>query len=82
MTYFEFFDKGRVLVRQDQEAHAMYFLLAGEVSIRRKVFDEVSGEWIEKEVGSKKSGDFFGDISLLHDVTRTATVITVGNNGN
>ncbi|GLV35678.1 uncharacterized protein CBL_01171 [Carabus blaptoides fortunei] len=77
VTYFEFYDKGRVLVRQGQEAHAMYFLLAGEISIRRKVYDEVSEEWTDKELGTMKNGDFFGDISLLHDVPRTATIVSI-----
>lgn len=77
VTYFFYFGPGRVLVKQDHEAHSMYFLLSGEVVITRRVFDQIINEWVSLELGTMSAGGMFGEVSLLHDVQRTATVRTI-----
>jgi voltage-gated potassium channel len=57
---------GTVIVRRGDTGDAMYFIVAGEVEV-------------ELEPAPKRlvEGDFFGELALLHDVKRTATVRAV-----
>ena len=54
---------GQVICRKGDKAHSMYFIAAGRVEV------DVPGKNIELSVG-----DFFGEIALLTNVNRTATV--------
>jgi voltage-gated potassium channel len=54
---------GQVIVRRGDEAHSMYFIARGQVEI------ELPGQPVVLGVG-----DFFGEIALLSNVRRTATV--------
>lgn len=54
------------IVRRDDRADAMYFIVSGEVEV-----DTPTG------IHRLSSGDFFGEIALLKEPTRTATVIAV-----
>jgi voltage-gated potassium channel len=56
--------RGELLIVQGEHADAMYFLIEGEVDVL------VSGTRIQR----LHVGDFFGEIALLEDVTRTASV--------
>ncbi|XP_044749826.1 uncharacterized protein LOC123310424 [Coccinella septempunctata] len=76
VTYFRYIPPKRTVVRQDDEAKALFFLLSGEVVVYRTVFDTVLNEWVTNEVGTREAGTMFGEVSLLHGVKRTATVIT------
>lgn len=78
MTYFRYIPPKRTVVRQDDDARALFFLLSGEVVVYRTVFDSVLNEWVTNEVGTREAGSMFGEVSLLHGVKRTATVVTSG----
>lgn len=54
---------GQVIVRRGDQAHSMYFIAGGQVEI------ELPGAPVVLGVG-----DFFGEIALLSNVRRTATV--------
>ena len=54
------------IVAKGDKADAMYFISAGEVQVD-----------IEPEPQQLQSGDFFGEIALLKDTDRTATVTAV-----
>jgi voltage-gated potassium channel len=54
------------VVRRGEPADAMFFIMAGEV--------EVDVQPAPRRMGP---GQFFGEIALLHDTVRTATVTTV-----
>ncbi|CAH2265738.1 jg13196, partial [Pararge aegeria aegeria] len=76
VTYFKYFGPGRVIVRQHQEAHAMYFIISGDVTVSQLVFDELIQQYVSVDIGVMKPGDMFGEVSLLHNIPRTATVTT------
>lgn len=76
VSYFEYFGPDRVLVRQNHDSFAMYFILTGEVIITREVYDEIEKKWMTQEMGKIMAGNMFGEVSLLHDAKRTATVTT------
>lgn len=78
MTYFKYYGPGRVIVRQHHEAVAMYFIVSGDVVISHMEFDELLNKEVPVELGVMHSGDLFGEVSLLHNIPRTATCTTVG----
>jgi voltage-gated potassium channel len=57
---------GERLLRKGDPAHAMFFIVSGEVRV-----DAPMGPVL------LRAGDFFGEIALLHATTRTATVAAV-----
>ncbi|XP_045763675.1 uncharacterized protein LOC123866265 [Maniola jurtina] len=75
-TYFKYYGPGRVIVRQHQEAHAMYFIISGDVTVSQLTFDELIQQHVSVDVGVMHPGDMFGEVSLLHNIPRTATVTT------
>lgn len=58
----------RVVVHQGDSADAMYFIMSGEVKV------EVTPQPIRLH-----SGQYFGEIALLKDIQRTATVVTLAD---
>ncbi|XP_045526960.1 uncharacterized protein LOC123715750 isoform X1 [Pieris brassicae] len=79
VTYFKYYGPGRPIVRQHQEAHALYFIITGDVVVSQMVYDELLQQYVSIEVGAMQSGDMFGEVSLLHNIPRTATVTTTGH---
>lgn len=75
-TYYVFYRAGRDIVKQFHEAHALYFIITGTVNVKQQYQDPVTGELQEKVIGTMESGDMFGEVSLLHDIPRTATIET------
>lgn len=61
------FRQGEILMEQGEAARDLFLVLAGEASVHRK---EPSGV----EIGRVRPGDVLGEIALLFDVERTATV--------
>ena len=66
------FGPGEVLTRQGAEAHWLYIILSGRVSVR------VHHEEMEREVAQLGPGQFFGEMGLLTGEKRTATVVALG----
>lgn len=62
------FARGEVLTRQGAEAHWLYIIVSGTVSVR------VQREGVEREVARLSAGQFFGEMGLLTGEARTATV--------
>ncbi|KAK9694824.1 Cyclic nucleotide-binding domain [Popillia japonica] len=77
VTYFMYFGPNRMIVRQNHEAHALYFLLTGEVAVSITTYDPVIQEKVTINVGTMVAGSMFGEVSLLHDIPRTATITTI-----
>lgn len=75
-TYFEYFQPGRMLVRQNHESTFMGFVLRGVLVITVDKIDPVFGGVITEVTGHLHPGAVFGDVSLLHNIPRTATVTT------
>jgi CRP/FNR family cyclic AMP-dependent transcriptional regulator len=57
-------DAGKVLCREGEPAMEFFVIIDGEVEVTRD----------GRPIGTLGKGDFFGEIALLEDVPRTATV--------
>ena len=60
-------DSGQVLAREGDVGREFFVLMEGDVQVTRG----------EKDLGRRGAGDFIGEIALLEDVPRTATVTAV-----
>jgi small-conductance mechanosensitive channel len=65
------FTVGETLTKQGAEAHWLYTVVDGRVSVR------VNSEGVDHEVAQLGPGDFFGEMSLLTGAPRTATVVAL-----
>ncbi|KAH9632762.1 hypothetical protein HF086_012097 [Spodoptera exigua] len=79
VTYFKYYSPNRVIVRQHHEAHALYFIVTGDVIVSQSVFDELLQQYVQVDIGIMHAGDMFGEVSLLHNIRRTATCTTAGH---
>ena len=62
----EIVSANRVIVHRGEQAHAMYFIMEGEVEVD-----------VQPAPVRLRPGQFFGEIALLRDLHRTATVTAV-----
>lgn len=60
-------EAGKVLCREGETAQEFFVIIDGEVEVTKD----------GKSLGKLSDGDFFGEIALLEDVPRTATVTAV-----
>ena len=56
--------KGKVLMREGDRGREFFVLLKGEAEVRRK----------GRKLATRRAGEFFGEIALLSDLPRVATV--------
>jgi small-conductance mechanosensitive channel/CRP-like cAMP-binding protein len=70
LTYAPF-ARGEVLTRAGAEAHHLYVICSGTVSVRTGEGGE------EHEVAQLNAGEFFGEMSLLTGAPRSATVVAL-----
>jgi CRP/FNR family cyclic AMP-dependent transcriptional regulator len=66
------YPKGRTIVSEGEPSQSMYILLAGRAKVQRS--DSEGKEVILAVLGS---GEFFGEMSLIDDAPRSASVITL-----
>ncbi len=62
--YIKVYNKGDVVFSEEENGDAMFFVMSGIVNISRK----------NKVIRTMKTGDYFGEMSMLLDAPRTATV--------
>jgi len=66
-------DAGTTVIREGDEADALYVLLDGEMAVSAR------GEsGVDHELPTMAAGTYFGEIGLLERIPRTATVTSVG----
>src|SRR5262249_3329580 len=63
---------GRTLSEEDERGHSLYVIVRGRVGVSRR-----GPGGAELHVSVLEDGDFFGEIALLEEVRRTATVRTL-----
>lgn len=71
------FSRGEVLTRQGADAHWLYIITHGRVSVRIRLPEYDKDKPIEKEISQLVTGNFFGEISLMTGEKRTATVVAL-----
>ena len=64
MQYLE----GEVIMAEGDAGDSMYFVSQGELQVSA----------VGRNVGTLKDGDFFGEIALIFDTPRTATITSIG----
>jgi len=71
------YEKGRIIVRQGHPAQGFYFILSGSVNVDIRMPDLADpGQTISRTVGVLGPGENFGELALLKDINRAATVTT------
>ncbi len=66
------FGPNETVLRQDTEAHCLYMIVEGEVSVRVSVEGAP-----EREVARINTGTFFGEMSLMTGAPHSATIVTL-----
>ena len=66
--------KGEVVVKQGDPGDEFFIILQGECAVTKK-----EGDGEPKEVGRLRSGAYFGELALMNDSPRAATVIAGDN---
>lgn len=69
------FDDQEIIVRQGEKGDDFYIIVEGMAVVKQKPNDESDSE---QEVGNLTMGNYFGEIALLLDRPRAATVISRG----
>lgn len=64
------FKNGQVLCQEGEKGHSMFILLKGQVEISINSFSDNP-----QALGVMQEGSFFGEMSLLEDKPRSATII-------
>ncbi|MGE0434411.1 MAG: cyclic nucleotide-binding domain-containing protein, partial [Planctomycetota bacterium] len=70
----EAFGANEVVFRPGEESDRLYIVLSGRVSIEQEL-DERAAAQSHRPIAELRRGDWFGEISLIKEATRAATVI-------
>lgn len=71
-VWTRFFPAGQFLVREGEPGESMFLIVEGRVAVMRQPDDGPT-----KTVGHLSAGDFFGELALVTDCRRTASVMAV-----
>lgn len=74
--YYVYYGPGRVVVKQNHSSDGLYFILTGEVGVFKTTLDPITNTYYELHIGTMEEGSMFGEVALLHDIPRQATIIT------
>mmetsp|Transcript_26664 Transcript_26664/g.32338 ORF Transcript_26664/g.32338 Transcript_26664/m.32338 type:complete len:645 (+) Transcript_26664:250-2184(+) len=72
LTTIKRLDPDTAVFKQDDEAHSFYFVYSGTLRVQKK-----SKDGDVKEVGKLYSGDYFGELAVINNSKRLATITTL-----
>ena len=75
ILYYDAFEKDRVVIRQGDVGFNFYFILSGSVFVEMQEEDRRTGKKVNMIVGELSAGAAFGELALLHDDRRRATIV-------
>ncbi|KAI9576329.1 uncharacterized protein LOC119642566 [Glossina fuscipes] len=67
---------GRTLIREGDPPSVVYFILTGEVEVRKKFYDHIVGKWVNRIQMLIGPGECVGDVELIEGCLRTQTLTT------
>ncbi|XP_071990201.1 cyclic nucleotide-binding domain-containing protein 2-like [Engystomops pustulosus] len=73
--WYECFGPGRVIIRQGHVAQNFYLILSGTAVVTKVSQSKKTGEHFSKTVAFLKRGKYFGDVAILTNTKRNATVV-------
>lgn len=68
----ESYPADRVVVREGTPGNRFYLIAHGQVSVQKN-----NADGTQKTVGVLEDGDYFGEIALIKDIPRSATILTL-----
>ncbi|KAL4230434.1 hypothetical protein ACF0H5_010816 [Mactra antiquata] len=74
VAWYQTIGAKKVIVRQGHHAESFYFILSGMAFVKKMVQDPCTGESKAQVAARLTKGHSFGEIGLLFDTLRTATV--------
>ncbi|KAM9321156.1 uncharacterized protein PAF06_005712 [Gastrophryne carolinensis] len=75
VSWYECFGPGRVIIRQGHVPQNFYLILSGTAVVTKVSRAKHSGELFSKTVAFLKKGKYFGDVAILTNAKRNATVV-------
>jgi CRP-like cAMP-binding protein len=75
VLFYDVFERDRVVIRQGDVGYSFYFIVSGSVLVEIQDKDPVSGIVRNNLVGELGAGATFGDLALLNDDKRRATIV-------
>lgn len=73
---FQYFEKDRLILRENHRSHAMYFVITGEILITQSSFDTEAAAILHNPVNILSAGDSFGQLGLIYNIPRNASAST------
>ncbi|KAJ3121403.1 hypothetical protein HK100_012397 [Physocladia obscura] len=68
----QIFSNGQVVIKQGDIGDRFYIIESGEASVTKNI------DGVESQFPSLKRGDYFGELALLNDLPRQATISAIG----
>ncbi|XP_075054015.1 uncharacterized protein LOC142140053 isoform X2 [Mixophyes fleayi] len=73
--WYECFGPGRVIIREGHVAQNFYLILSGTAVVTKVSHSKKTGDHFSKTVAFLKKGKYFGDVAILTNAKRNATVV-------
>ena len=76
----EVYKQNEVIIKQGDKGECLYHILHGLVSVQLSIQidtgikDKSQVVSVQKNIGELTDGDFFGEVSLIYNIPRTATI--------
>lgn len=78
VMHFETFEDGRIIIQEGHVGFSMYFIVNGSVVAQVAQEDKRTGEKKQYVVGEIPAGSSFGELALVQDCRRAATISCKG----